>query len=122
MAFHWEAARALVQLVRGNAAEKLKAIFDKQAPPIRGPIMITVVNVIPGGTRIDLAKSPLADLFVAEVLRDRQSFMAMSARHWKHAARSGRIRVASNGHDGPRIAPIVVEMPRLRPSPANASC
>jgi hypothetical protein len=76
--FQWEAARARTQLVRGDAEEKLKAICDKQAPPIRGPIMITA-NVITGGTRIDLAKTHLADLFVAEVLGDRQSFMAISA-------------------------------------------
>ena len=74
----WVAARALVQLVRGDAEEDLKALV-KQFACIRGPIMITAANVIPGGTRIDPAKSQLADAFVAEVLGDRQSFMAISA-------------------------------------------
>src|ERR1035437_2983618 len=75
----WEAARALAQLVRGDAEEDLKAILIKQFSRIRGPIMITAAHVIAGGTRIDPAKSHLADAFVAEVLGDRQSFMAISA-------------------------------------------
>ena len=52
----------------------------------------------------------------------RAEVMATSARHWKHAARSGRIPVASNVRDGPRISPILAEIPRLPPSPADASC
>jgi hypothetical protein len=79
--FHWEAARALVQLVRGNGEQKLKAIFDKQFSSLRGPIMITAANFIPGGSWIAPARSPLADPFVAEVLGDTESFMAISAQH-----------------------------------------
>jgi hypothetical protein len=78
---HWEVATGLSRLVRGNAEEKLRAIFDKQSSRIRGPIMITAANASTGGTRIDPAKSPLADPFAAEVLGDRQSFMTISARH-----------------------------------------
>ena len=81
MIFNWEVATGLSRLVLGNAEEKLKAIFDKQSSRIRGPIMITAANVIPPGTGIDSAKSPLADPFVAEMLEDKQSFMAISARH-----------------------------------------
>ena len=79
--FLWEAATGLSHLVRGNAEEKLKAIFDKQFSPVRGPIMITAANFIPGGSWIAPARSPLADPFVAEMLEDKQSFMAISARH-----------------------------------------
>ena len=77
----WEAATGLSHLVRGNAEEKLKAIFDKQFSPVRGPIMITAANFIPGGSWIAPARSPLADPFVAEVLGDTESFMAISAQH-----------------------------------------
>jgi hypothetical protein len=41
--------------------------------------MITAANFIPGGSWIAPARSHLADPFVAEVLGDRQSFMAISA-------------------------------------------
>jgi hypothetical protein len=65
----------------GQCGGKAQGHFDKQFSSLRGPIMITAANVSLGGTRIDPAKSPLADPFAAEVLGDIQSFMAISARH-----------------------------------------
>jgi hypothetical protein len=81
VAFNCEAATGVSQLPWGNAEDKLRAIFQRQVSSICGPIMIAAANVIPGGTRIDPAKSQPADLFVAEVPGDMQSFIAMSAQH-----------------------------------------
>ena len=81
MIFNWEVATGLSRVVRGNAEEKLKAILIKQFSRTRGPIMITAANFIPGGSWIAPARSPLADPFVAEVLGDTESFMAISAQH-----------------------------------------
>jgi hypothetical protein len=68
-----------VALASGQCGGKAQAILIKQFSRTRGPIMITAANFIPGGSWIAPARSHLADPFVAEVLGDRQSFMAISA-------------------------------------------